>query len=125
MTSPNARGRIRAIRERGGKVVVVDPRRSRTADEADEHHAIIPGTDAHLLFGIVHTLFDEGLVDPGHVAQHCNGLDEVERLAAEFPPARVADQCGIEAEAIRRMARELAAAPRAACYGRIGTCTQE
>src|ERR687892_2405414 len=79
MTSPNARGRIRAIRERGGKVVVVDPRRSRTADEADEHHAIIPGADAHLLFGIVHTLFDEGLADPGDLARHCEGLDEIER----------------------------------------------
>ena len=125
MTSPNARGRIRAIRERGGKVVVVDPRRSRTADEADEHHAIIPGTDAHLLFGIVHTLFDEGLADPGPLAEHCEGLEEVERLAAEFSPERVAAHCGIEAGEIRRMAREMAAAERAACYGRIGTCTQE
>ncbi len=125
MTSPNARGRIRAIRERGGKVVVVDPRRSRTADEADEHHAIVPGTDAHLLFGIVHTLFDEGLARPGDLAQHCDGLEEVERLAADFAPERVADHCGIEAGEIRRMARELAAAPRGACYGRIGTCTQE
>jgi anaerobic selenocysteine-containing dehydrogenase len=125
MTSPNARGRIRGIRERGGKVVVIDPRRSRTADEADEHHAIVPGTDAHFLFGIVHTLFDEGLADAGAVAEHCAGFDEVERLAAEFTPARVAAHCGIEAGEIRRIARELAAAQRGACYGRIGTCTQE
>src|SRR5918996_3718641 len=88
LTAPNMRGRIRAIRERGGKVVVVDPRRSRTADEADEHHAIIPGADAHLLFGIVHTLFDEGLADPGDLARHCEGLDEIERLAADFAPER-------------------------------------
>ena len=125
MTSPDARGRIRAIRERGGKVVVVDPRRSRTADEADEHHAIVPGTDAHFLFGIVHTLLEEGLADPGPVAQHCDGIEEVERLAADFAPERVAAHCGIEAGEIRRIARELAAAPRGACYGRIGTCTQE
>ena len=125
MTSPNARGRIRGIRERGGKVVVVDPRRSRTAEEADEHHAIVPGTDAHFLFAIVHTLFDEGLADPGPLAQHCAGIDDVERLAAEFAPERVAAHCGIEAGEIRRIARELAASPRAACYGRIGTCTQE
>ena len=125
MTSPNARGRIRAIRERGGKVVVIDPRRSRTAEEADEHHAIVPGTDAHFLFGLVHTLLDEGLGDPGRLAEHCEGLEEVERLAAGFTPERVASHCGIEAAEIRRIARELAAAERAACYGRIGTCTQE
>jgi anaerobic selenocysteine-containing dehydrogenase len=125
MTSPNARGRIRAIRERGGKIVVIDPRRSRTAEEADEHHAIVPGTDAHLLFGIVHTLFDEGLADPGPIAEHCEGLADVERLAADFAPERVETLCGIAAAEIRRMASELAAAERGACYGRIGTCTQE
>jgi anaerobic selenocysteine-containing dehydrogenase len=125
MTSPNARGRIRAIRERGGKVVVIDPRRSRTAEEADEHHAIVPGTDAHFLFGIVHTLFDEALARPGPIAQHCDGLTEVEGLAGDFAPEAVAGHCGIEAGEIRRIARELAAAPRGACYGRIGTCTQE
>src|ERR687884_174528 len=63
LTAPDMRGRLRAIRARGGKVVVVDPRRSRTAEEADEHVFIRPGTDAHLLFALVHTLFDEGLVD--------------------------------------------------------------
>ena len=125
MTAPNARGRIRAIRARGGRVVVVDPRRSRTADEADEHHAIVPGADAHLLFGLVHTLFDEGLADPGPLAPHLAGVDDVERLAADFAPERVEAVCGIAASEIRRMARDLAAAPRAACYGRIGTCTQE
>ena len=125
MTSPNARGRIRAIRERGGKVVVIDPRRSRTAEEADEHHAIVPGTDAHFLFGLVHTLVEEGLADPGSIAEHCEGLPEIERLARDFAPERVEGICGIEAGEIRRIARELAAAPRGACYGRIGTCTQE
>ncbi len=65
MTAPDMRGRLRAIRARGGKVVVIDPRRSRTAEEADEHHFIRPGTDAHLLFALVHVLFEEGLVEPG------------------------------------------------------------
>jgi anaerobic selenocysteine-containing dehydrogenase len=125
MTAPDMRGRLRAIRERGGRVVVVDPRRSRTAEHADEHHFIRPGTDALLLFGMVATLFDEGLVDPGPVGEHADGLEELEGLAVQFSPDAVASACGIDAGEIRRMARELAAAPTAAVYGRIGTCTQE
>jgi anaerobic selenocysteine-containing dehydrogenase len=125
MTAPDMRGRIRGIRERGGKVVVVDPRRTRTADEATEHHFIRPGTDAFLLAAMACTLVEEDLADPGRLVEHVNGLDEVLALVREFPPERVAEACGIPAEEIRRMARELAAAPRAAVYGRIGTCTQE
>ncbi len=125
MTSPDARGRLRGIRARGGKLVVVDPRRSRTAREADEHHFIRPGGDALLLLAIVHTLFDEDLADPGeHLAPHLAGLDEVRELADPFSPEAVAAQTGIAAEDIRRMARELAAASPAAVYGRIGTTTQ-
>jgi anaerobic selenocysteine-containing dehydrogenase len=124
LTAPDMRGRLRAIRARGGKVVVVDPRRTRTAREADEHHFIRPGTDALLLFALVHTLFDERLEDLGALAPHVAGLDEVRELASGFAPEEVADSCGIAAGEIRRMARELAAAPRAALYGRIGTTTQ-
>jgi anaerobic selenocysteine-containing dehydrogenase len=125
MTAPDYPGRIRALRDRGGKLVVVDPRRSKTAEEADEHLFIRPGTDAHFLFAIAHTLFAEGLVSVGDVADHVNGLDEVERLARAFTPDAVAPVCGIDAETIRRAARELAAADRAVVYARIGTCTQE
>ena len=126
MTAPDMRGRLRALRERGGKLVVVDPRRTRTADAADEHHFIRPGTDAHLLFGMVHTLFDEGLVRiQPRIAEHVDGVDAVERAAAGFAPDEVAGTCGIPAEEIRRLARELAGAERAVVYGRIGTCTQE
>jgi anaerobic selenocysteine-containing dehydrogenase len=124
LTAPDMRGRLRAIRARGGKVVVVDPRRTRTAREADEHHFIRPGTDALLLFALVHTLFDEGLEDRGALASHVDGLERVRELAAAFAPVDVAGACGIAADEIRRMARELAAAPRAAVYGRIGTTTQ-
>jgi anaerobic selenocysteine-containing dehydrogenase len=125
LTAPDMRGRLRAIRARGGKIVVIDPRRSRTAEEADEHHFIRPGTDAHLLAGIAHVLVDEDLSDPGPLAEHCAGLEDVRALVAEFAPEAVAPACGIEAGEIRRMARELAGAPSAAVYGRIGTCTQE
>lgn len=124
MTVPDARGRLKAIRARGGKIVVVDPKRSRTAELADEHHAIRPGTDALLLFALVQVLFAEGLVALGRLAEHVNGVDEVRALAEPFTPEAVADATGIAADEIRRMARELAAAENAAVYGRIGTTTQ-
>lgn len=125
MTAPDMKGRLRAIRARGGRVVVIDPRRSRTAEEADAHHFIRPGTDAHLLFALVHTLFAEKLVGLGRLAEHTVGVAAVEAAARDFTPERVAPLCGIPADAIRGLARGLAAAPRAAVYGRIGTCTQE
>ena len=115
LTAPDMRGRLRAIRERGGHIVVVDPRRSRTAEVADEHQFIRPGTDAHLLFAIVHVLFDEGLADPGPLAEHCDGLEEVQRARAGFSPEAVAEACGIDAGEIRRIARELAAAETRRC----------
>ncbi len=124
LTAPDMRGRIRAIRERGGKVVVIDPRRSRTAREASEHHFIRPGTDALLLFAIANVLLDEGLADPGALAEHANGAEEIAELAEPFEPDAVAPLCGIDAGEIRRMAHELAAAERAAVYARIGTTTQ-
>jgi anaerobic selenocysteine-containing dehydrogenase len=125
LTAPDMRGRLRSIRERGGKVVVVDPRRTRTAEESDEHHFIKPGTDALLLAAMACTIVEEGLDAPGELTEHLNGLDEVRTLVRDFPPEAVADACGIDAEDIRRMARELAAAERGCVYARIGTCTQE
>jgi anaerobic selenocysteine-containing dehydrogenase len=104
---------------------VIDPRRTRTAEEASEHHFIRPGTDALLLAAIACTIVEEGLDEPGALTEHVNGLDEVRALVRDFPPETVAEACGIEAGEIRRMARELAAAERAAVYARIGTCTQE
>ena len=125
MTAPDVPGRLRAILRRGGTIVVIDPRRSRTASEASEHHHIRPGCDAFFLFAIVHTLFAENLVRLGRLAEHTAGLEAVAELAREFAPEVVAERCGIAADAIRRVARGLAAAPRAAVYARIGTCTQE
>ncbi|HEU5473009.1 MAG TPA: molybdopterin-dependent oxidoreductase [Actinophytocola sp.] len=124
MTMPDARGRLKALRRRGGKLVVVDPKRTRTAEIADEHHAIRPGTDALLLFAMVSVLFEENLVALGRVESHVDGVDRVRELAGPFTPDAVAPVTGIAAGEIRRMARELAAAPRAAVYGRIGTTTQ-
>src|SRR5215217_5436555 len=125
MTAPDMRGRLKAMQGRGGKLVVVDPRRSRTAEVADEHHPIRPGTDAHLLFALAHVLFEEGLARPGRLAELTEGIDAVRELARPFTPEAAAPVTGIAAATIRRMARELAAAEPAAVYGRIGTTTQE
>jgi anaerobic selenocysteine-containing dehydrogenase len=125
MTAPDVKERLRAIGRRGGRVVVIDPRRSRTAAEADEHHFIRPGTDALLLFALVHTLCDEGLIRTGRLAAHIVGLEEVQRLARDFSPEAVAPVCGIAADVIRGIARRLAGAESAAVYGRVGTCQQE
>ena len=125
LTSPDMRGKLRAIRERGGRVVVVDPRRTRTAEEASEHHFIRPGADALLLAALACTIVEEGLERSERLQEQVNGLDEARAFVREFTPEAVAAACGIEAEEIRRMARELAAAERGAVYGRMGTTTQE
>ncbi len=126
MTAPDMPGRLRAIRARGGRIVVVDPRRSKTAEESDEWVALRPGTDAQFLLAIVQTLFSENLVSVSdHIAEFVEGIEIVRELAQYFAPETVAGVCGVEADAIRRIARELAAAPSAAVYGRIGTCVQE
>jgi anaerobic selenocysteine-containing dehydrogenase len=125
MTMPDAPKRLRGVIERGGKIVVIDPRRSETAKMASEHHFIRPGSDAAFLLAIVHTLFEEGLVELGAARDRVEGLDTVRTLAKEFAPEVVASHCGIAASEMRRIARELAAAESAACYGRLGTCVQE
>src|SRR5581483_9414703 len=109
--APDFPRRLRDLRARGGRIVVVDPRRTRTAAFADEHLFVRPGTDAFLLFGIVHTLLDEGLATIG---LDVNGLAELRELATEFAPSKVAGMCGVPAGTIVRLARELAAAPAAA-----------
>jgi anaerobic selenocysteine-containing dehydrogenase len=123
-TVPDFPGRLRALQQRGGRCVVVDPRRTRTAAAADEHLFIRPGTDAYFLMAIAHTLFAEQRVKLGRLNGQVNGLQEVEAATRGFAPDDVAGTCGVPAETIRRIARDLAATPRAAVYARIGTCTQ-
>ncbi len=124
-TVPDFRGKAKALQARGGKLVVIDPRRTETATVADAHHFIRPNSDVFLLAAMVHTLFAEGLVTLGTVAEWVNGVTEVQQAVASFTPEAVAARCGIAADTIRALARALAAAPRAAVYARIGTCTQE
>jgi len=125
LAAPDVLGRLDAIRSRGGKVVVVDPRRTATAAHADEWLPLRPGTDAALLLAIAQTLFAEQRVRVDHLAAHVDGLAELERLIAPFTPEAVAEACAVPAPTIRRIARELSDARPAAVYGRIGTCNQE
>ncbi|RZI40484.1 molybdopterin oxidoreductase family protein [Herbaspirillum sp. HC18] len=124
-TVPDFRGKAKAMRARGGRIVVVDPRKTETAAAADAHHFIRPGADVFFLLGMVHTLFDEKLVRLGRLEQHVAGVEAIEVAVKDFSPEKVAARCGIDAQTIRALARELAKAERAAIYGRIGTCTQE
>ena len=126
-TAADFPGKLRALRKRGGRFTVIDPARTRTAELADRHIAPRPGTDAALLFAVVHVLFEEGLVatDLGGVAEHVSGVDDVRTLADGFSPDDVAAHCGVPADEIRALAREIAAASSAAVYGRIGTSTVE
>jgi anaerobic selenocysteine-containing dehydrogenase len=127
-TVPDFRGRAKAMRARGGRLVVIDPRRTETAAIADEHHFVRPGTDPFLLLGMLHALFDEGLVRTGRagkfLATGATGVEALQAAVAAYPPERVAARCGVAAEVQRALARQLAAAPRAAVYSRIGSSTQ-
>lgn len=124
-TAANFGGKLKALKRRGGTLTVIDPNRTRTAALADHHLAPRPGTDAALLFAVVNILFNEDLVDLGALAGHVGGLEQVRAAAVDFPPEAVAEHCGVPAGEIRRLARGIAAAPRAAVYGRIGTATVE
>jgi anaerobic selenocysteine-containing dehydrogenase len=125
LSAPDMRGRLRRLQERGGRFVVVDPRRTESARAADEHVFIRPGADAFFLFAIANVLFAEGRVRLGRFAAFTDGVDEVERLARDFTPEAVAGVTGIPAHTTRRIAREFSDHPHACCYGRIGTCTVE
>ncbi|MFF7393799.1 molybdopterin oxidoreductase family protein [Streptomyces scabiei] len=122
-TAPDFPGKLKALKARGGTLTVVDPRLTRTAKLADRHIAIRPGTDALLLAAMAQVLFEEGLTDLGDLAPHVQGADELAAAMREFTPEAVAGACDVDAGTIRELARELAAAPTAAVYGRIGSCT--
>lgn len=122
MTVPDVEKRLKAIQARGGRLVVVDPRRSETAAMADQHLFVRPGTDAALLLGMLCTLFEEGLVRP--VQLPVEGLEQVRQAVACFTAEAMSERCGVSAETIRQLARDFATAQRAVCYGRMGVSTQ-
>ena len=120
-TAPDWPGRIEALIARGGRLVVVDPRRTRTAEAASQHVAIRPGGDPFLLMALVNVLAADGLIDTGAAGEYLVGVDRVLDVAQPFTPEAVAELAGVDAGEIRRLAHDLAAAPRACVYGRIGT----
>ncbi|MFI9581894.1 molybdopterin oxidoreductase family protein [Streptomyces sp. NPDC052236] len=124
-TAADFPGKLKALRLRGGTLTVVDPRRTRTARIADRHVPIRPGTDALLLAALAQVLFEEKLTDLGPLEEHVEGVAEVQAAVREFTPEAVAPACDMDPEQIRTIARELAAAPTAAVYGRIGSSTVE
>jgi anaerobic selenocysteine-containing dehydrogenase len=125
MTAPGVERRLKELRARGGRLVVVDPRRTETAALADQHLAIRPGADALLLLAVLQVVFAEDLVRPNRVLAMSDGLEAVRAAVAPFTPEAVAARTGLEAAPVRELARAFAAAPSAVAYGRVGVSTQE
>lgn len=125
MTAPDMRGRLKDLRRRGGRLVVIDPRKTETADVADEHVFVRPGTDAVLLLGMLNVLFENDKIDLGHLAAIVDNVDAIAALAKEWPAERASSICGIAAKDIQRIALEFAAAPSASAYCRVGTSTAQ
>lgn len=125
MTAPNMPARLKAIRARGGKVLLFDPRRTETARLVDEHHFVRPGSDALLMMAWVNVMFEENLVATGPWEHYTKDVDVLRGLVAPFSPKAVAPHVGLDAAAIAQMIRDFCAAKSAAIYGRMGVCTQK
>ncbi len=121
LSAPRVKDQLQAIVDRGGRVVVVDPRRSETA-RAFEHLAIDPDGDAWLLLSMLEVIFAEGLDDRDAIERQARGIAALRRLAAEYPPEATEGRSGVPAREVRRLARDLARADHAAVYGRTGSC---
>jgi anaerobic selenocysteine-containing dehydrogenase len=125
MTAPDIINRLEAIKKRGGKIVLIDPRRTETARVTSEHHFIKPSSDAFFLLAIIHTLFAENLVNLAHLNDFTDGVETLRAAAKDYAPEKIAHLTGISAAEIKRIALEFAAAESAVCYGRIGLSTQK
>jgi len=124
MTSPDIPKRLKAIQQRGGRFIVIDPRRTETAEIADQHLFIRPGTDAWLLMAMINTLFAEDLVKTGHLTDLLVGIDQVRSACESFTPELAEQYSGVAAEQIRQLARDMANTEGAVCYGRMGVSVQ-
>ena len=125
MSAPDVKKRLRAIQTRGGKVVVVDPRRTETAEIADQHVFVLPGADVFLLLAMLQVLLQEHSAKLGHAASFVDGVAEIEGLVAGYTPEAVASITGVDPNTTRQLVADFVAAPSAVCYGRVGVATQE
>jgi len=125
MGAPGFERRVEALRARGGRFVVIDPRRTESAQIADEYLPIRPGTDVYLLLALLKEVFATGLSDTGHLGTLVDGGERLRDAVSGFDAGQLAAKTGIPAERIAALAREICAEPRALVYGRVGACTQE
>ncbi len=125
MTAPDVINRLEDIKKRGGKIVLIDPRRTETARVADEHHFIKPSSDVYFLLAIIYTIFEEDLARLDRLAEFTDGVEKFIEFVQDYAPETVEDLTGISATEIRRIAIEFANAKTAVCYGRIGVSTQK
>lgn len=124
MTVPDIGNRLKSISERGGKVIVIDPRYTETAVKANQHIFIKPGTDAWLFAAILKHIFNENLVNMTHLADFTDGLNELKTAIADFDMATAAEETGIDQNTIKTLANEIVKTKKAALYGRMGVSTQ-
>jgi anaerobic selenocysteine-containing dehydrogenase len=124
MSAPGMSRRLKNIQSRGGRVIVIDPRRTETAQMADQHHFISPGEDVFLLLSMLHVIFDKGLEKLGNIGSHTRGLESLKQAISQYCPDQVAERTGIPATTIENIATDFAKAEKAVCYGRMGLSTQ-
>lgn len=125
MTAPDVINRLNDIKKRGGKIVLLDPRRTETARVADEHHFIKPASDVYFLLALIHILFAENLVNLGKLAEFTDGVEVLREISKDYSPENAEVKTGISASEIKRIALEFADAKTAVCYGRMGVSVQK
>ncbi|MEZ5345831.1 MAG: molybdopterin oxidoreductase family protein [Pyrinomonadaceae bacterium] len=125
MTAPDIINRLEAITNRGGRIVLIDPRKTETARVANEHFFIRPGSDVYFLLAFINTLFAEDLVNPGRLNEFTEGVESLRDLSKDHTPEKAEVLTGIPADEIRRIVREFAGSKTAVAYGRIGVSTQK
>ena len=99
---------VTTARRNGAHLVAIDPTRTRTADAADSHLALVPGTDAALALGLLHVVLSEGAEDRDFIDRHTLGWDAFRRRILDYPPARVAEICGVPVDAIVELGKRIA-----------------